>query len=104
MVARKVFAVFSETDSVIEGEEERSWHYSLEGRGCMNPGNWQGTGEKVNGLSLYSVKVYMLGLKVREVLQQGGAVRWRQNVTTVVLRMGQRQPSPVGDQPVWVLT
>jgi hypothetical protein len=69
MVARKVFAAFSETDSVMKGEEERSWHYSLEGHGCMCLENWQGTDGKVSGLSLYLVKVYMPGLKVREVLQ-----------------------------------
>jgi hypothetical protein len=75
MVARKVFAAFSKTDLVMEGEEERSWYYSLEGHGCMNLANRQGTDEKVNGLSLYSVKVHVLGLKVKEVLQQGAAVR-----------------------------
>jgi len=70
----------------------------------MNLANWQGTDEKVNGLSLYAVKVDMPGLKVREVFQQSAAVRWRQNVTTAVPRMEQRQSSPVGDQPVRVLT
>jgi hypothetical protein len=104
MVARKVFAAFSETDSVMEGEEERSWHYSLKGHGYMNLANWQGTDEKVNGLSLYSVKVDVPGLKAREVLQQGAAVRWHQNVITAVPRMEQRQPSPVGDRPVRMLT
>jgi hypothetical protein len=80
----------------------------------MNLANWQETDEKVNGLSLYSVrvnslsshsvKVDMPGLKVREVLQSGvRAVRWCQNVTTAVPRMEQRQSSPVGDQPVRVL-
>jgi hypothetical protein len=103
-VARKVFAAFSETDSVMQGEEERSWHYSLGGHGCMNLANWQGTDEKVNGLSLYSVKVDVPGLKVREVHQQGAAVRWHQYVTTAVPRMGQRQPSLVRDQPVRVST
>lgn len=90
MVARKVSAAFSETDLVMEGEEERSWYYSLEGRGCMNLANQQGTDEKVNGLSLYSVKVHLLGWKVKEVLQQGAAVRWPQNVTSTVPRMKQR--------------
>jgi hypothetical protein len=70
----------------------------------MNLVNWQGTDEKVNDLSLYSVKVDVPGLKVREVLQQGAAVRRRQNVTTAVPRMEQRQSSPVGDQPARVLT
>jgi hypothetical protein len=87
MVARKVFAAFSETDSVMEGEEEGSWHYSLEGHGCMNLANWQGTDVKVNGFSLYSVKVDVPGLKVGEVLQQGATVGWRQNATTAVPRM-----------------
>jgi hypothetical protein len=104
MVARKVFGAFSETDSVMEDEEERSWRYSLEGHGCMNLASWQGTDEKVNGLSLYSVKEDVPGLKVREVLQQGAAVRWRQNVTTAGPRIEQRQPSPVGDQSVRMLT
>jgi hypothetical protein len=69
----------------------------------MNLVNWQGTDEKVNGLSLYSLKVDVLGLKVKEVLQQGAAVRWCQNVTTTVPRMEQKRPSPVEDQPVRVL-
>lgn len=69
MVARKVFVAFLETDSVMEGEEECYWHYSLESHGCMDLANWQGTDEKVNDLSLYSVKVDVPGLKVREGLQ-----------------------------------
>ena len=75
MVARIVFAAFSETDLVMEGEEGCSWYYSLEGHGCMNLANRQVTDEKVNGLSLYSVKGHVLGLKVKEGLQQGAAVR-----------------------------
>jgi hypothetical protein len=104
MVARKMFATFSETDSVMEGEKGRSWHCFLEGHGCMNLENWQETDEKVNGLCLYSVKVDVPGLKVKEVLQQGEAVRRRQNVTTAVPGMEQRQPSLLRDQPVRVLT
>ena len=103
MVARKVFAAFSEAESVMEGEKERLWHYSQEGHGCMNLANSQGTDEKVNDLSLYSLKVDVPGLKVRKVLQQGAAVRWCQNVTAAVPGMEQRQRSPVEDQPVRVL-
>ena len=69
MAARKVFVAFSETDSVIEGEEERSWHYSLKDYGCMDLASWQGTDEKANDLFLYSVKVDVPGLKVREAFQ-----------------------------------
>ena len=80
-----MFAAFSVTDLVMEGEEGGSWYYSLDGRGCMNLANWQGTDVKVNGLSLYSVKVDVPGLKVREVLQQGAMVEWCQSATTAVV-------------------
>jgi hypothetical protein len=37
----------------------------------MNLANWQETNETVNGLSSYSSKVLVPGLKMMRVLQQG---------------------------------